>query len=271
LVFLATYNERPNIDLMLDAILGLPCRLDVLVVDDDSADGTGTVVKERATTDSRVSVLCRPRRLGIASAHRLGWLHARRFGYTRIVTMDADLSHDPSDIPRLLRAVDDGVDVALGSRFVPGGKLDYKGWRLFLSSAANRFARQLLQLPVAEYTNSYRAAQLDRVPVGLIETTQSNGYGFFLTATVRMARYGLRIAEIPIHFHDRHEGKSKMPKLQVLLGATDLFRLLADRRPFEGNDIDPTVSVDCGRCGGPYVIKLRSQPAKCLYCTSILD
>ena len=112
LVFLATYNERSNIGALLDAILDLPIHCDVLVVDDNSPDGTGDVVAERAAADPRVGLVVRPQRLGIGSAHRLGWLHARRFGYSRIVTMDADFSHHPTDIPRLLHALDEGADVA---------------------------------------------------------------------------------------------------------------------------------------------------------------
>jgi dolichol-phosphate mannosyltransferase len=221
LVFLATYNERSNIAALLDAILALPAACDVLVVDDNSPDGTSRFVAERAAANPRIHLLVRPKRLGIGSAHRLGWLHARRFGYGRVVTMDADMSHQPADIPRLLRALDEGADVALGSRFAPGGKLDYQGWRLFLSRTANWLARKSLGLPLKEYTNSFRAARLDKLPLGLIEGLTNNGYGFFLAETVRTARQGLRVVEVPIHFHDRNAGRSKMPKFQIVLGVAN--------------------------------------------------
>ena len=232
LVVLATYNERQNIDRLLDAILALPRRCDVLVVDDNSPDGTGLHVQERAASDPRVILVARAGRGGVGSAHREGWRQARRAGYGRIVTLDADLSHDPLDIPRFLDALDAGADVALGSRFVPGGQLDYRGWRRFLSLKGNSVARRMLGLPISEYTTSFRAARLDRVPQGLIESIPNDGYSFFLTATVRLARQGLRLREIPIHFHERGAGVSKMPRLEILRGIANLMYHVVHRRPF---------------------------------------
>ncbi len=232
LVVLATYNERLNIDRLLDPILALPSRCDVLVVDDNSPDGTGAHVQGRAAAEPRIKLLSRAGRGGVGSAHREGWRFARRAGYARIVTMDADLSHDPSDIPRFLAALDAGADVALGSRFVAGGKLDYTGWRRFLSLHGNRLARKALGLPISEYTTSFRAARLDRVPPGLIESIPNDGYSFFLTAAVRLVRQRLRIAEIPIHFHERETGVSKMPRLEILRGMANLIYHIVHRRPF---------------------------------------
>jgi dolichol-phosphate mannosyltransferase len=266
LVFLATYNERSNIAALLDAILALPAACDVLVVDDNSPDGTSRFIAERAAANPRIHLLVRPKRLGIGSAHRLGWLHARRFGYGRIVTMDADMSHQPADIPRLLRALDEGADVALGSRFAPGGKLDYQGWRLFLSRTANWLARKSLGLSLKEYTNSFRAARLDKLPLGLIEGLTNNGYGFFLAETVRTARQGLRVVEIPIHFHDRGAGRSKMPKFQIVLGVANLLYLVFDRRTFKRGENGSDAGFECAHCGKPYVITMHSGARKCLFC-----
>ena len=232
LVVLATYNERQNIDCLLDAILALPRRCDVMVVDDNSPDGTGRHVQERAAAEPRIIPVLRAGRGGVGSAHREGWRQARRAGYARIVTLDADLSHDPQDIPRFLDALDAGADVAIGSRFVPGGRLDYRGWRRFLSLKGNSVARRMLSLPISEYTTSFRAARLKRVPVGLIESIPNDGYSFFLTATVRLARQGLRLKEIPIHFHERGAGVSKMPRLEILRGVANLMYHVVHRRPF---------------------------------------
>ncbi len=238
LVVLATYNERLNIDRLLDPILALPNRCDILVVDDDSPDGTGAHVQARAAAEPRIKVLARAGRGGVGSAHRDGWRYARRSGYARIVTMDADLSHDPQDIPRFLTALDDGADVALGSRFVAGATLDYKGWRRFLSLKGNWLARKALGLPIAEYTTSFRAARLDRVPVGLVESIPNDGYSFFLTAAVRLVRQGLRVTEIPIHFHERETGVSKMPRLEILRGMANLMYHIVYRRPFTPSAAD---------------------------------
>jgi dolichol-phosphate mannosyltransferase len=266
LVVLATYNERSNIDRLLDAILALPCRCDILVVDDNSPDGTGARVQARAASEVRINLAARAARGGVGSAHRFGWLYARRSGYARVVTLDADFSHDPSDIPRLLAALDAGADVALGSRFVPGGKLDYQGWRLFLSRSANRLARAVLRLPIAEYTTSFRAARLDRVPAGLVETIPNNGYAFFLTAIVRLARQRLRIAEIPIHFHERDSGASKMPRLEILRGTANLLFHVLHRRPFVPAAGDAVALPSCSRCGSLYVVRSPGGSATCLNC-----
>ena len=266
LVFLATLNERANIERMLDAVLALPSRCDVLVVDDNSSDGTGDLLKVRAAREPRLRLVFRPERLGIGSAHRLGWLHARQNGYGRIVTLDADLSHDPQDIPRLLAALDAGADVALGSRFVPNARLDYTGYRRFLSQAANSLAGRLLRLPIAEFTTSLRAARLDRVPAGLVETVPQNGYAFFMTTAVRMARQGLRLTEIPIHFHDRQSGASKMPKSEILRGAANLFRLAVDRQRWAQSLAVPEMLEHCERCSAPYVIRMPNGDGICLRC-----
>jgi dolichol-phosphate mannosyltransferase len=238
LVVLATYNERLNIDRLLDPILALPDRCDVLVVDDNSPDGTGTHVQARAAAEPRIKLVSRAGRGGVGSAHREGWRFARHAGYARIVTMDADLSHDPQDIPHFLAALDTGADVALGSRFVAGGKLDYKGWRRFLSLKGNSLARKALGLPISEYTTSFRAARLERVPAGLIESIPNDGYSFFLTAAVRLVRQGLRITEVPIHFRERDTGVSKMPRLEILRGMANLLYHIVDRRPFAPSAAD---------------------------------
>jgi dolichol-phosphate mannosyltransferase len=244
LVVLATYNERLNIDRLLDPILALPNRCDVLVVDDNSPDGTGAHVQRRAAVEPRIKLVSRAGRGGVGSAHREGWRFARRAGYDRIVTMDADLSHDAQDIPRFLAALDAGADVALGSRFVEGAKLDYTGWRRFLSLHGNRLARNALGLPIAEYTTSFRAARLDRVPAGLVESIPNDGYSFFLTAAVRLVRQGLRITEIPIHFHERETGVSKMPRLEILRGMANLMYHIVDRRPFVPSAADARAAAD---------------------------
>ena len=250
---------------MLDGLLALRTRCDVLVVDDNSADGTLDVLAARAAADHRVGVVVRPRKLGIGSAHKLGWLHARRMGYARIATLDADLSHDPADVQRLLDALDAGADVALGSRFIPGAQHDYSGLRLAVSRGANTLAASLLRLPIAEHTTSLRAAKLARVPDGLVETIESDGYGFFVTCVVRLARAGLGFAELPIHFRDRHDGVSKISKRQIVYGALNLLRLSVDRAPYEAR-VSQSIAPDCSVCGRPYQMREPSGELRCLAC-----
>ncbi len=266
LVFTPTYNEMRNIEPLLDAILGLDRKCDVLVIDDQSTDGTTEQLIARAADDPRLRVIVRPGKLGIGSAHKLGWLYARRHGYARIVTLDADLSHDPADIPRLLDILDKGADFAIGSRYMDGGSLDYHGWRRFLSVNANRLSRWLLRLPMTEYTTSLRAARLDRVPEGMIETIEHDGYGFFLTSAVRFARAGLRITEIPIHFGDRHHGVSKIPRFEILAGAVNLLKLSLEGKPRDSARAIQRVGNECPDCGQPFRVLRAPGNMRCLAC-----
>jgi dolichol-phosphate mannosyltransferase len=265
LVFVPTYNEASAIVFLVDALLALPIRCDVLVVDDGSTDGTMALLEARAAA-MRVAVIVRPGRFGVGSAHKLGWLHARRFGYSRIVTLDADLSHNPSDIPRLIAALDAGADVAIGSRFAPGGGLDYRGWRRFLSHSANKLARHLLRLPIAEYTTSLRAARLDRVPFGLIESIPNDGYSFFLTAAVRFARAGLSITEVPIWFRDRIGSTSKISRFEILYAAANLARLALQRRAQPLGAVPERSDWLCSTCGQPYRVCTTQADMICLAC-----
>ena len=185
----------------------------------------------RAAAEPRIKLVSRAGRGGVGSAHREGWRFARRAGYARIVTLDADLSHDPLDIPRFLAALDAGADVALGSRScrAPAG---LHGLAAVPQPQGQRSRRWALGLPISEYTTSFRAARLDRVPAGLVESIPNDGYSFFLTAAVRLVRQGLRITEIPIHFHEREAGVSKMPRLEILRGMANLMYHIVHRRPF---------------------------------------
>jgi len=265
LIFAPTYNECNNAAALIAALLAVEPRCDVLIVDDSSTDGTTALLADLAAAEPRLRVLVRAGKLGIGSAHKLAWLHARRAGYARIVTLDADLSHDPADVPRLLAALDTGADAAFGSRYMAGGSLDYQGWRLFLSRNANRLARRALGLPFAEYTTSLRAARLDRVPAGLVETIDSDGYSFFLACAVGFARAGLRIVEIPIHFRDRNHGVSKIPQTQILRGAINLLRLVVRRQPKPLGSLPPD-GDRCPACGQPYRMAMPSGALRCLAC-----
>jgi dolichol-phosphate mannosyltransferase len=268
LVLLCTYNERGCIETVIDGLLALKTPCDILVVDDGSTDGTLDVLARLSSANPNVAVLVRPQKLGIGSAHKLGWLHARRAGYARIATLDADLSHDPADVQRLLDALDAGADLAIGSRFAAGGRLDYGGLRRFVSHGANAVATLLLRLGIAEHTTSLRAAKLSRIPDGLVETIERDGYGFFITCIARLARARLTIAELPIHFRDREHGISKISKREIAFGAANLLWLAIDRRRFV-----PAVSeaaiADCPDCGQPYRITTKPGNLRCVACFGI--
>ncbi|HLB78756.1 MAG TPA: polyprenol monophosphomannose synthase, partial [Candidatus Dormibacteraeota bacterium] len=157
MVCLPTYNEAANIARLIAAVRQALPQASVLVIDDGSPDGTGDLVRQVATTDSRVFLLRRPGKLGLGTAYMAGFGYALEHGFDRAVTVDADFSHPPDRLPALLAAVDGGADLTIGSRYVPGGKIE--GWplrRVFLSSAANTFARTVLRLHAHDCTGGFR-------------------------------------------------------------------------------------------------------------------
>jgi glycosyltransferase involved in cell wall biosynthesis len=266
LVCTPTYNEGGSIGALLDGLLASSRPFDIVIVDDGSTDGTQDQILSRAKTHPQIGLISRKGKLGIGSAHQLGWLHARRLGYVRIVTLDADLSHDPADVPRLLDALDAGADVAIGSRFIEGGRLDYSGWRFAVSRTANIVARSLLAMPTYEQTTSLRAARLDKVPEGLVESMLHDGYAFFLSCMARFARAGLKIAELPIHFRDRNSGQSKLPPFEIVRCGVNLLQLAALRTNPAPIPLLPEDRCTCARCGRPYLIRTEAGGVRCLAC-----
>jgi dolichol-phosphate mannosyltransferase len=156
--------------------------------------------------------------------------------------------------------------LGIGSRFVKGGRLDYSGWRLFVSRTANVAARTLLALSTHEQTTSLRAARLDRVPPGLIESMLSDGYSFFLSCMARFARAGLKISELPIHFRDRNSGQSKLPPFEIVRCGANLLQLAVDRNNPPAIALLPDAECTCAACGRPYLIRMEGGGIRCLAC-----
>ncbi|MCI0650790.1 MAG: polyprenol monophosphomannose synthase [Planctomycetes bacterium] len=270
LVFTATYNERDNIEELVRRVRAVDAAFDLLIVDDDSPDGTGTVLDALVVREPRLTVIHRPRKLGLGSAHKLAMLHAIRAGYDTLVTMDADLSHSPEYLPKLLAELE-RHDFVIGSRYVGGARTDYTGYRLAVSRLANWSARALLGIRLHEFTNAYRAyrvAALRRVDISKI---RAQGYSFFLESLFAISRSGLSCAEIPIHFQDRKAGQSKIPRLEILWGMKKLLKLVAVRAFRRGTHSQQSGRLDasCAACHSPYVIEQggdvapakREQPA----------
>jgi len=224
----STYNERENIAALIDRVLATRDDLHMLVVDDNSPDGTGRLALERAACEPRLHVLVRRGRRGLGSAILEGLREARRHGFEIAVYMDADMSHDPDDIPRLLAAMDPPggrpADLAIGSRRVPGGKT--VGWPLSREIASRLvcwFTRWVLCVPVRDASGGFRAirlAMLDR-----IETPESKGYAFQEDLLWRLHRAGARIVEVPITFTDRTHGSSKADFAETRRSIGDLVKL----------------------------------------------
>lgn len=211
LVILPTYNEAGSIVEVLDRLLALPDRVDVLVIDDGSPDGTAGIVRRRAAGEPRVRLRERPGKAGLSSAYLLGFRDGLEGGYDLVVEMDADLSHRPEQLPGILAAARTGAELAIGSRYVPGGGVsNWSRARLALSRAGNAYVRLLLGLPVRDATSGFRAYRRDLLRELVERPIRSDGYAFQVELAERSWRLGATIAEVPITFAERAAGSSKM-------------------------------------------------------------
>jgi dolichol-phosphate mannosyltransferase len=218
-ICLPTYNERENLEAMLRALA--PLDVNVLVVDDNSPDGTGEIADRLAAELDFVSVLHRERKEGLGPAYLAGFRRALADGAELVLEMDCDFSHNPTDVPRLIDACRQGADLALGSRYVPGGGTENWGLgRRIVSWGGSFYARLLLGVRVRDLTGGfkcYRRRVLETIDLGDIH---SKGYAFQIEGTYRTIRKGFRVVEVPIRFVDRTEGTSKMSRAIVLEAVT---------------------------------------------------
>jgi len=210
-VVVPTYQEAANVEGFLRAVRANAPAVDLAVVDDNSPDGTGEIAERVATELGRVTVIHRAAKEGLGAAYRQGFRWALDQGYDVIIQMDCDFSHDPSMISQLLDAVAEGVDCAIGSRYVPGGSTP--GWplhRRLLSRYGNRYTAGVLRLGIKDATGGFRAYRASTLETIKIDTTEANGYAFQSEVALRMVAAALRLEEIPITFVDREYGTSKM-------------------------------------------------------------
>jgi dolichol-phosphate mannosyltransferase len=229
-VTLPTYNEIENLPHIVPEIVAHGYRL--LIVDDNSPDGTGRLADSLAADLEQVSVLHRMEKAGLGPAYAAGFDQALDDGARVIVEMDADFSHDPADLPRLVAAVEQGADLAIGSRYVPGGSTpDWPAMRQFISKGGNLYARMMLGIPIRDSTAGFRAYAADalgRLPYGRAE---ASGYGFQVEMAWRAHQAGMRITEVPISFRDRTRGTSKMG-MPIVLEAMRLVTVWGLSRRF---------------------------------------
>ncbi|MGH8916234.1 MAG: polyprenol monophosphomannose synthase [Acidimicrobiia bacterium] len=208
-VVIPTYNERENLAHIAAAVTHQGYRL--MVVDDGSPDGTGELADRLAADDIRMSVLHRRKKEGLGPAYAAAFDRALDEGAEIIVEMDADFSHDPADLPRLVSAIDDGADMAIGSRYVPGGDTpDWPLGRRLISRGGNIYVRLMLGTPVHDATAGFRAFRSDALRSLPYKTARASGYAFQVEMVMRAAAGGLKVVEVPITFRDRARGTSKM-------------------------------------------------------------
>jgi dolichol-phosphate mannosyltransferase len=229
-VALPTYNELENLGLIAPEIVAHGYRL--LVIDDSSPDGTGKLADSLARDVPEISVLHRPEKAGLGPAYAAGFDQSLADGARVIVEMDADFSHDPADLPRLVEAVDAGADVAIGSRYVQGGSTpDWPLVRQVISRGGNLYARMMLGIPIRDATagfRAYTASALEQLPY---RQAEASGYGFQVEMAWRAHQNGLRVTEVPIAFRDRKRGTSKMG-LPIVVEAMRLVTVWGFSRMF---------------------------------------
>jgi len=231
-VVVPTFNERENLSDIVAAITHQGYR--VLVVDDSSPDGTGELADRIAGEDPRVSVLHRSEKEGLGPAYADGFDRALKDQSEVIMEMDADFSHDPADLPRLVKALDDGADLAIGSRYVAGGTTpDWPVLRQGISRGGNLYARMMLGIPVRDATAGFRAFKAEALKRLPYRSAEASGYGFQVEMAWRAHEEGLRIVEVPISFRDRAHGTSKMGS-DIVLEAMRLVTVWGFRRLWKG-------------------------------------
>lgn len=214
-IVLPTYNEAESIEAIVAAIRDAVADAQVLIVDDNSPDGTGEIADRLAAAQPRVEVLHRPRKEGLGPAYVAGFRRALAGGAGLVVEMDADFSHDPAALPGLIEAAA-GADLVIGSRYVPGGEVvDWGPLRRLISRGGSTYARLVLGVPVRDLTGGFKCFRRAALEAIDLDAVRSKGYAFQVELTYRVVQRGFRVVEVPISFRDRRQGSSKMGRAIV--------------------------------------------------------
>lgn len=214
LIFTATYNESENIDNYLNILTKIP-DIDILIVDDNSPDGTSKKIEDYKKKFINIKLIIRDGKKGLDTAHKLAFKYAIENNYQNLITMDADLSHDPKIIPNFIKELKD-YPFVIGSRYIKGGRNETKLMRYLLSIIGNKIIKFVLNINCEEFTTSYRAFNLEKLKNFNINDVKSRGYSFFMETIFLINKSGYHIKQIPIIFADRTKGVSKIPKIETL-------------------------------------------------------
>ncbi|ABF91522.1 glycosyl transferase, group 2 family protein [Myxococcus xanthus DK 1622] len=226
LVCIPTYNERENIEAIVQAVLETDPRVDILIVDDNSPDGTGQLADGLAAQDSRVRVLHREKKEGLGRAYLAAFRWALAEQYTYILEMDADFSHDPRYLPGILDAAEAGADLVLGSRYVTGGgTVNWGVGRQLISRGGSLYARSILGVGIQDLTGGFKCFHRRVLEAIDLDSVKSTGYAFQIELTYRTLRKGFTVREVPIVFEDRRVGHSKMSKKIFAEALTMVWKL----------------------------------------------
>ena len=221
LIFTATYNEVDNISTFLDIVLKIP-HIDILIVDDNSPDKTGDIISKYQKKNKNLFLINRNGKEGLDSAHKIGFNFAKEKKYENLITLDADLSHDPNMIPKFIKILDKEPFV-IGSRYMTGASNDMKFFRYALSFVGNKVIKFVLNINSDEFTSSFRGFALSKLKKFDINDVKTKGYSFFMATIYQINKLGYNINQIPLQFKDRKEGVSKIPKIEIFRTLKNLF------------------------------------------------
>ena len=224
LIFSATYNEAENIENFLNLIDELNLALDILLIDDNSPDNTWKKIQEYSKNRENIHLIIRNKKEGLDTAHKIAYEYSITNNYDFLITMDADLSHDPRMIPIFLKELEKNAFV-LGSRYIEGGKCGMKGFRLLLSYFGNQFIKFVFSIDCNEFTSGYRGFDLKKLKDFDLKSVTSRGYSFFMETIYQIHNKGIIIKQIPIYFADRKKGKSKIPKIELFRTLLNVIKL----------------------------------------------
>ena len=225
LIFTATYNEAENIKDFLKIIDNLNLKADILIIDDNSPDGTSGIIEDYKTNIKNLNLITRSGKLGLDTAHKAAYDFGIQNNYEYLITLDADLTHDPKKIPEFISELNNDNVFVIGSRYMKEGKTDMKGLRFLLSFFGNKFIKFILNINCSEFTSSFRAFNLKKLGSFHLKIVSSKGYSFFMETLYQINKQGITIREIPIHARQRDKGESKIAKIEILRTFKNLFKL----------------------------------------------
>ena len=222
LIFSATYNESGNISELIHSIFDHNNKVHTLFIDDNSPDKTSDIINKLKIKYKNINLIIRKQKLGLDSAHKEAYNFALEKNFDYLITMDADLSHDPREINNFIHNLAE-YPFVIGSRYVEGGKCEMKGYRLFLSYFGNKFIKFILKSKCSEFTTSYRGFNLRKLNDFNLNIVKNSGYSFFMSVIFELERRNYPIKEIPIIFYERSQGKSKIEKIEIFRTLKNLF------------------------------------------------
>ena len=224
LVFTATYNEKDNIEKLINVILKLRNDIKMLVIDDNSPDKTYEILEKISKKNDNLIVVKREKKLGLNTAHIMAYEYALKNNYDKLITLDADFSHDPNEITKIIDFLDK-YDFVIGSRYIEGGKNVQPVFRYLISYLGNKLIKLVLKINLNEFTTSYRGFNLKKLNNFSLNQIKGKGYSFFMETVIVLNRLGYKCFEFPIHFKDRVQGKSKIPKIEIFRTFKNLMLL----------------------------------------------